>query len=380
MIFYTSALALGLIVGAQSALFLWSLHYFSTWHKDHLWMIVFAPVLAMLIYGFEQRWPQFQAQLSRLEEQWQKPRTAFHANFWRGFFHLVLSAVSQIFGISTGRESAALIFGADSTAVIHKTFGHRRELLACALAAGFGGIFGSPWAGALFALERFIRYKEMPLKHLPALLLCSWLSHGVVLLTQYHHQIYDPIAPLGLTWISTFRFFEIAAAMASAALLYWTYTTIKMHLLGWTNRSMSWLRKLLLAVTLTSVCLVFSESKLRGLGVELIDTSAKQHQAWQIPILKSVLTAISQASGFRGGEVTPLLSIGASWGSATASWFAWPRNLGVTLGMLVFFILFLKAPWTSVVFAFEVFGWTSWPLALSLAAIYQLAALVKIKS
>ena len=70
---------------------------------------------------------------------------------------LVGTVLTHLFGGSAGREGTAVQMGASLTDFIsHRlraTPRLRRQLLAAGVAGGFGSVFGTPIAGAVFGLE-----------------------------------------------------------------------------------------------------------------------------------------------------------------------------------------------------------------------------------
>src|SRR5206468_6373283 len=91
--------------------------------------------------------------------------------------------VSHLFGASVGREGTALQMSGSLTDLVarhlHLPPEDRRLRLIASLAAGFGSVFGDPWAGAVFAIEvqsiGRVRYRAV----LPALA-ASFVGDGVV--------------------------------------------------------------------------------------------------------------------------------------------------------------------------------------------------------
>src|SRR5882724_10364337 len=70
---------------------------------------------------------------------------------------LVGTVLTHLFGGSAGREGTAVQMGASlADAVLERlklSGSLRRQVLAAGVAAGFGSVFGTPIAGALFGLE-----------------------------------------------------------------------------------------------------------------------------------------------------------------------------------------------------------------------------------
>ncbi|MFM8410461.1 MAG: chloride channel protein, partial [Alphaproteobacteria bacterium] len=70
---------------------------------------------------------------------------------------LVGTVLTHLFGGSAGREGTAVQMGASLSDAICRLLGlagaARRRLLAAGVAGGFGSVFGTPFAGAVFGLE-----------------------------------------------------------------------------------------------------------------------------------------------------------------------------------------------------------------------------------
>lgn len=70
---------------------------------------------------------------------------------------LVATVATHLFGGSAGREGTAVQMGGSLASAwgswLRLSRKDTRTLLVCGIAAGFGGVFGTPLAGAVFALE-----------------------------------------------------------------------------------------------------------------------------------------------------------------------------------------------------------------------------------
>ena len=75
-----------------------------------------------------------------------------------------------------------------------------------------------------------------------------------------------------------------------------------------------------------------------GLGTNLIENSFSGKQIFGYDwILKLLLTTLTLAAGFQGGEVTPLFSIGASLGVVIATFFGLPIEFVAAAGYISVF-------------------------------------------
>jgi H+/Cl- antiporter ClcA len=71
---------------------------------------------------------------------------------------------------------------------------------------------------------------------------------------------------------------------------------------------------------------------------------------------KTVYTATTLATGFKGGEVTPLFYIGATLGNTLATLIHAPISLFAALGFLAVFAGATKTPLACTVMGMEIFG------------------------
>ncbi|HSP80356.1 MAG TPA: chloride channel protein, partial [Myxococcaceae bacterium] len=146
----------GLVAGLASALFLYLLEEATEWRKAHT-VIVFTLPVAGLVLGW-------------VYDRWGKPIRGGN-NLVIDTLHegsaqspvrmapmvLLGTVLTHLFGGSAGREGTAVQMGASlADEVAHRLrvpAATRRELLAAGIAGGFGSVFGTPIAGAVFGLE-----------------------------------------------------------------------------------------------------------------------------------------------------------------------------------------------------------------------------------
>jgi H+/Cl- antiporter ClcA len=74
------------------------------------------------------------------------------------------------------------------------------------------------------------------------------------------------------------------------------------------------------------------------------------------PIGKTLFTALTLGSGFKGGEVTPLFFVGATLGSALSQWIPLSTGVLAALGFVAVFAGAANTPWACVAMAMELFG------------------------
>ena len=112
------------------------------------------------------------------------------------------TVLTHLFGGSAGREGTAVQMGASLADLISHRFGlkkeTRRQLLAAGIAGGFGSVFGTPIAGAVFGLE-VVSVGRMEYDALFPALVAAVVGDLVTRALGLDHSVYPAPAALGLT-------------------------------------------------------------------------------------------------------------------------------------------------------------------------------------
>ncbi|HYW51199.1 MAG TPA: chloride channel protein [Gemmatimonadaceae bacterium] len=297
---------------------------------------------------------------------------------------LLGTLVTHLFGGSAGREGTAVQMGGALAHVFDRlglqrvpggariSQAQRAMLLQAGVAAGFGSVFGTPFAGALFALE-VTRRRRVTSLALLSCLLSALLAHVVVMQFGVQHTPYPRIAapPLdGITVTAVFTFQVAIAAMASGivAMLFARSTRGLAHLLRRRIRH-PWMRPAIGGTIVVLLVLLTGTRDYLGLGVTSSDAGTvtilssfveegARPFSWA---MKWLFTTITVASGFKGGEVTPLFFIGAALGNAVATLLHAPVMLLAALCMVATLAGATRTPIACAVLGCELFGVSAAP-------------------
>ena len=109
-----------------------------------------------------------------------------------------------------------------------------------------------------------------------------------------------------------------------------------------------------------------------GLGGGTIAQSFEEPQKLWVFLLKILFTCITLCSGFKGGEIVPSLFIGATFGSALAPIFGLPVDICAACGMVGVFCAVTNSPISSLLIAFELFGFAGMPYFCTVIAVSYL--------
>ncbi|MDT4762839.1 chloride channel protein [Sphaerochaeta sp. PS] len=235
--------------------------------------------------------------------------------------------------------------------------------------AAFGALFNAPVAGTLFGMQ-FSSPRE---NRTDALLPCLVSSLSACLITQaLDVHVFHPLAveafPLDLQTILT---------LSCMAIVFGLFSRIFCLVVNWTKQLFSNIKKSpLLRVAIASLCLLVASLLIywvtgaftyNGLSIDLIIQAQLGETSLAAPFLKLLLTALTLASGFVGGEVIPLLVIGATSGSLLATFTTIPVSAMAMFGAIGMLSGSTKLPLACFVLGLELFGYAN-PLSLFLVA------------
>lgn len=373
-------LVLGLlasVVGSAAAFFLWALDAATHHRFENPWLIWLLP-LAGGAMGFYYRWHGKTVgsgngvilESSRDESARIPLRLAPSI--------LIATLATHLFGGSAGREGTAVQMGAGIAATFARFFSSTRQasqlLLFCGIAAGFGAVFGTPFAGAVFALE-FVRHRLISRKLIP-LLITALAAHHVCLAWGISHTSYPRI---DASYFSTSLFSLIWKGCVLAASLALAGRLFIFASLHTAKKFRTWfpheaLRGAIGGVLIIGLFLWAGNSDYLGLGVLAEHDNSLTLPKFFSPeiqapanawLWKLLFTVVTLSAGFKGGEVTPLFFIGAALGNAIAWYLSAPVTLFAGISMIAFFAATTKTPYASAIMGIELLGWQiSAPLAL----------------
>jgi H+/Cl- antiporter ClcA len=272
---------------------------------------------------------------------------------------LVGTVLTHLFGGSAGREGTAVQMGASLADLIaHRwkaTKETRRRVLAAGIAGGFGSVFGTPIAGAIFGLE-VVSVGRMEYDALFPALVASLVGDLVTRSLGVVHTAYPSPAALGLTPIllGKWAVFALAVALTSIAFVELTHRLKKQ--LERRVPSLP-LRMALGGLTVIALWRLVGSSDYLGLGVPVI---LRAFTDPSLPLYafaaKLVFTSVTLASGFLGGEVTPLFFVGATLGNALGRALGIPIGLAAGVGLAALFAAAANTPIALSIMAIELLG------------------------
>lgn len=288
---------------------------------------------------------------------------------------LLGTVLTHLFGGSAGREGTAVQMGGSLADAIAHRFrvppDTRRELLAAGIAGGFGSVFGTPIAGAVFGLEVVVVGRLGYEALLPALV-ASVVGDLVTRSLGIVHTVYPVPAALPLSGWVLVKWLVFSVAVAAVAVVFVEGTHRLKKLLEGRVPSLP-LRMAVGGLAVVGLWKLVGTDAYLGLGVPTIvrafvDPALPESAfAWKL-----LFTAVTLGAGFLGGEVTPLFFIGAALGNVLARLLGLPLDLGAAVGMAALFAAAANTPLALSLMAVELVGASVLPHVAIVATVAYL--------
>ena len=349
------AVITGGIIGVISSAFGHALSIATSVRKDMPWLLFALPLSGLLIIFLYKKFGKDDGGtnqvFSTVRARDEVPATAAPLTF-------VSTVLTHLTGGSAGREGAAIQLGGSIANQLGRWFKMDEEdthvIVMCGMSAAFAALFGTPMAAAIFSLE-VISVGVMYYTALMPCLIASLIAAGVAGELGIHAEhFFEGFVPQ-MSIVTGLQIGIVVLVCTIVSILFCMVLKLVGKAYGKIPNKYS--RIVVAAGIVIVVNLLLQTTDYMGAGTELIVKAVQFGEArpWDF-FWKLVLTALTMKAGFKGGEIVPSFCIGATLGCAMGQLIGFEPRLCAACGMIAFFCAVTNCPITSMLIAFELFG------------------------
>lgn len=266
--------------------------------------------------------------------------------------------LTQAFGGSAGREGAALQIGGSVGNQIGKLFNissaDKKVFIMSGMSAAFSALFGTPIAAAIFAME-VVSIGIMQYSALVPCVISSLVASAVAVRLGAVPEKFIVTNILDFSFTTAIKTILLACLCAGVSVIFCILLKSVRKLMHSFIPGQFW--RIIFGATVIIVLTVYLNTwDYSGTGMELIEKAIDGETRYSDFIWKMIFTAITLASGFKGGEIVPSFCVGATFGCFFGYMAGMSPSLCASIGMVSIFCGVTNCPISSLIIALEMFG------------------------
>ena len=266
--------------------------------------------------------------------------------------------ITHLFGGSAGREGTGVQIGASICSKLSKILRLNEKdttmIIISGVSSGFGVVFGTPIAGTIFGLE-VSTVGKMRYEAIIPCLISSFIGNSIAKALKVHHSHY-------VMEVVSSSDYSIFYKVILCSILFGLVSKLFSELTGNLKKFFTklipkpYIKSFVGGCIVIIIALVLQTQIYLGLSLDLLQDAFENNVVGYAFLIKLILTSITLATGFQGGEVTPLFVIGATLGNFLAPIIDLPLSFLAGLGMIAVFCGGTKTPLASFAMGLELFG------------------------
>ena len=346
----------GVSGGIVGTLFSYSVEFVTELRAEHSWLIYLLPLGGLATAGIYKLTKLNCVSTNTILES---VRTQKSVSVLIAPVIFVCTVITHLFGGSAGREGAALQIGGGIASYFSGLFKldekSRHTLIQCGMAAMFSALFGTPFAAVLFALE------VVCVGHIRVIAMLPCAVSGAISFLVAQKCGVTPERFMcnsfpNFTLQLLLKVILIAVAGVVLSSIFCKLLHFSEHYIAKFLKN-EFIRAFICgcAVVLISVLLKTTDYNGGGLNVvsRIFTHGEYRNEAF---LLKILLTVLTVAGGYKGGEIVPSLFIGASFGAFCGGLLGVDVAFAAAIGAAAMFCGISKCLLTSILISVELFG------------------------
>ena len=350
------AVITGCIVGGASSLFSFVLTEVTQYREMHGWIFYLLPVTGIIIVFLYEKIGQDDGGTNQV---FSTVRSKDDVPLRSAPLIFISTALTHLTGGSAGREGAAIQLGGSIANQlgrwIHLDEEDRHVIVMCGMSAAFSALFGTPMAAAVFAME-VVSVGVMYYTALMPCMIASLIASGFAASLGINPEAFHVVDIPALTIETGLKMGVVAAGCAVISILFCMALKGMGRVYGrWFPNK--YVRAAAAGFLVIAITLFLHTTEYMGAGAGLIEQAIEDGKTDTFAFVwKLVLTAITMKAGFRGGEIVPSFCIGATFGCVVGNLIGLSPSICAASGMVAVFCGVTNCPLTSILIAFELFG------------------------
>lgn len=363
------SLLVGVMVGGISTLFAHAMIWVTQLRNNHTWLILLLPLGGVMIVGV------YHIFKYRNDRGTNMILTAIHSGgavpYRVAPLIIFATIVSHLFGASVGREGAALQLGGSLgnllSRIVRLDEKDKKVMIMCGMSAAFAALFGTPMAAAIFSLEVIhvgVMYYAALVPCIFSALIASMFSAGMGI----HPEAFVIKAIPQVGAVSMGKTVILAVICAAVSVVF----CMMLHGTGIFFRKYfknSYLRILAGSAVIILITIILRTDDYMGAGIDVIERAIDGEAEPMAFFFKMLLTALAIGCGFKGGEIVPSFFVGASLGCVVGHMIGFEPSTAAAVGMVGMFCCVTNCPISSILIAFELFGYEAVPFFIICIAV-----------
>ncbi len=283
----------------------------------------------------------------------------------------ICTAITHLLGGSAGKEGAALQLGGSGAAALSKPLklNECEKALAtkCGMAAVFAAVFSTPLTSAIFVLEFKENKKDFAKSVLPVLV-SSILGAELSSLLGVSGETFSKLENFDFNFL-------IVGKIALLSLLLTLLGILMCNAFKNAGKIASklianpFIRTVAGSVLIILITALVGSMRYNGSGIKLVIEATKGEAFWFDFILKLILTTVTIAAGFKGGEIVPTFAIGSTFGCLLGTLLGLDPCLAAALGLVGLFCTATNSFISALILSIELFSFSAFPYFIILCLV-----------